>query len=1291
MGAEHSATSGVPLEFTNAANCLEHCPGSLVLKQNLGGSRVLKSIKVRVGDRYDGVAQVYVKRRGASDSSLLPLIQVLESVRKRVPTLLLEVHNTPSAIVLLRPYFRHNLADRLHEHPYLSQIEHRWLAFQLLKQLQQLHESGVVHLSISSRNVMMNQWDWVSLTDVASYSKPAFLSPDNPAEYNKFYAHSQVRACYVAPERFCSRASSAPFARFNDGADDTETLKAADIFSLGCVIAEIFLEGKGFVFDHASLLGYRSGKFDPTPVINRIPDPEVRDLVLHMIQADPSLRLSSGEYLRMFSGLVFPSSFEFMYSTIFVPLTKSSALVYPDSRICYIHGRKSQIYEQISGCGDSKNVLSILISLLCFLLTRYECISRGFLALEMLHEFGACAEDQIRLSRVIPYTLYLITNSAKLKDNSMFQGYAIKLLTDTLHSVKNIDPSEAMLFSRFIFPSLAKVMKSAEEFTIVSFASGIGVLAESAARFLDMAHYLSQFNQTVGDKDLDLDKYRGDMYEAELTGLRTVVMDLVVNLAKVWSTTAVKVGLLGHVEWLAVFLGKHHVNSQLVPLLISMLNDQNPSVRTELLRRLGGVCLVSGTDSLHSHILPIIEAPLFDSEEFVVVRTLETLSGLCTLGIFEVDSWMGSPTDPSTHSISRILPMMCFPSLAIRTAALNLISMIADSLGPALAQIYLEPLMRPFTTAPIFSWDPDSLKCYLRSPISYNEYTSGVVSSSCDANFVALMEDAIRSIRTSAKDVDVFANSVDSSSLNLRFIERISPLPNNISGDTQTFPDHPHPISLSPGSSPTFTMSTIYRWIDRPHVQTLQQENTPTSAVLQALNAYHDFGIDYLSQSPTAERVCHPFEGDNLGYEGSLVWDVWKAHEGRINSISSSFDGFMMTTCSDDGTVKVWGSIVKEPKVTYTKQEGQIRDCVMCLDSFASASSDGSVHVCKVEYASTSVHDERLYSGCSRVKLINCESGGISSLTYGAGVLHSQLVCGGDQGLISTWDFRSKDSPLEMKLPRHYGGVSKLTTCDSIPFGLVSGTNLGYVTLWDLRFGALPLLKWRHSSKSPITILSTLPAHCSKRGSSDAPILLTATRATNQLLGMDLLDKSLVWAFVMDKKRTLGGFDTCGISNLPPLETYRHSISQQSNTAYQTSVYYDTVREQLVTSGTDRVVRCWELASPTTSYRMSTPRPLVPGTTEIASKDVYYSSTRLDTSGVVLEEHVVDPIGARTSISSSKVVSSVSLRTRKQSVDSWKHPILPFSAHEAGISAMDGIGGGLLATGSEDGNLKVWR
>ena len=63
---------------------------------------------------------------------------------------------------------------------------------------------------------------------------------------------------------------------------------AADVFSFGCVAAELFLPSERPLFDFAQLLAYRKGEYPVEEVIKTIEDPFIRNLVLRCTCLDPA-------------------------------------------------------------------------------------------------------------------------------------------------------------------------------------------------------------------------------------------------------------------------------------------------------------------------------------------------------------------------------------------------------------------------------------------------------------------------------------------------------------------------------------------------------------------------------------------------------------------------------------------------------------------------------------------------------------------------------------------------------------------------------------------------------------------------------------------------------------------------------------------------------------------------------------------------------------------------------------------------------------------------------------------
>ena len=81
---------------------------------------------------------------------------------------------TARSAILCRPFFKFTLYDRLSTRPFLTTIEKRWIAFQLLKAFAQLRIAMIRHGDIKSQNVLVSSSLWIRLTDFAPF-KPAFL------------------------------------------------------------------------------------------------------------------------------------------------------------------------------------------------------------------------------------------------------------------------------------------------------------------------------------------------------------------------------------------------------------------------------------------------------------------------------------------------------------------------------------------------------------------------------------------------------------------------------------------------------------------------------------------------------------------------------------------------------------------------------------------------------------------------------------------------------------------------------------------------------------------------------------------------------------------------------------------------------------------------------------------------------------------------------------------------------------------------------------------------------------
>jgi phosphoinositide-3-kinase regulatory subunit 4 len=166
--------------------------------------------------------------------------------------------------------------------PFLSIIEKKWIAFQLLNALRDARNRKIPHGDIKSENILVTSWNWVYLSDFASY-KPTYLPLDDPSDFSFFFDMSGRRTCYIAPERFYTAATNPEISakKYKLATDETEgkrdgkVTEAMDCFSAGCVIAELFLEGAP-LFTLSQLFKYREGEFNVDSYLSAIDDEGVR-------------------------------------------------------------------------------------------------------------------------------------------------------------------------------------------------------------------------------------------------------------------------------------------------------------------------------------------------------------------------------------------------------------------------------------------------------------------------------------------------------------------------------------------------------------------------------------------------------------------------------------------------------------------------------------------------------------------------------------------------------------------------------------------------------------------------------------------------------------------------------------------------------------------------------------------------------------------------------------------------------------------------------------------------------
>lgn len=646
--------------------------------------------------------------------------------------------------------------------PFLEDIEKKWIAFQLLCALRDCHSLDIFHGDIKTENVLVTSWNWLYLSDFSSSFKPTFLPEDNPADFSFYFDISGRRTCYLAPERFLI-AGEEPGNRHVNW--------AMDIFSAGCVIAELFLESP--IFTLSQMYKYRKGEYSPEhSQLSKIEDPEIRELILHMLQLDPESRYSAEEYLSFWKNKAFPEyfySFLHQYMSLMTDPSSGRTKVEAESanrgetddrieRVCldfdkisYFLGAPSQkmpnsaMAEHFQLTGEilpvkldlpsgeappsntqSDEGVLIFLTLIVSNLRTTSKASARIKACDILLAFSERLSDEAKLDRVLPYIMILLadkTDAVKIA--------AIRTLTQLLEMVRVVSPVNAYLFSEYIFPRLQPFVLSPKHqpssMVRAAYASCISSLAHSSMRFLDMIQALRSDNRLnalipVGFEPRWTEDYTyHNLYDVARVDL-VDYFEIHTKALLTDTDASVRRAFLGSVSSLCVFLGNPRANEVVLSHLNTYLNDRDWILRCAFFETVVGVAAYVGSISLEQYIIPLMVQSMSDPEEFVVEKVLRSLAAMADLGLFQ-----RSTTWDLLHST---LGFLVHPNIWIREAAVNLVVKSTQFLSVADIYSILTPLVRPLLKVRITVFSELEILDALKRPLSRNLYEMSLIWAS---------------------------------------------------------------------------------------------------------------------------------------------------------------------------------------------------------------------------------------------------------------------------------------------------------------------------------------------------------------------------------------------------------------------------------------------------------------------------------------------------------------------------------------------------------------------------------
>ena len=703
----------------------------LLHEKSMGTARFMKTIRAR---HRQGLVLVKAIVKPYPSMTLTPYVKSIEQEKLAladVPNALAfqRILETGNGGYLIRQFIHSSVYDRLSTRPFLEDIEKKWLAFQLLSALRDCHSRDIFHGDIKTENLLVTSWNWLYLADFSSAYKPTYLPEDNPAEFSFYFDTSGRRTCYLAPERFLAAGEepSSPGITW-----------AMDIFSAGCAIAELFLEGP--IFSLSQLFKYRSGDYSPEhSQLSKIEDQDVRELVSHMIQLDPESRYSAEEYLNFWRRKAFPEYFYGFLHQYMALLTDPSSgrspvnfetfnsgeadekidRIYLDyDKISYFLGYGKPDATQDGVSRSSDDVVSLPVSAaktkkrrastpkrptddgsLIFLaavassLRNTAKASARVRACDLLLAFAERLPDEAKLDRVLPFLVTLLNDRSDL-----VKVAALKSLTQLLAKVDVVSPVNASVFQDYIFPRLRGFVLIAESrpsaLVRATYASCIASLAQSSSHILDVVQAVRSDGTLTALVEDDWSNEHS--YHTLFDYARSELVAHFEEQAKALLTdpdASVRRAFLGSVSALCVFFGSMKANDVILSHLNTYLNEKDWILKCAFFEALVGVAAYVGTVSLETFVLPLMVQSLTDPEDFVIERVLRSLAGMAELGLFQRHT--------TWDLVYIVVRLFVHPNLWVREAAVHFV--ICASVFASAADKYciIFPMLQPFLKLPI--------------------------------------------------------------------------------------------------------------------------------------------------------------------------------------------------------------------------------------------------------------------------------------------------------------------------------------------------------------------------------------------------------------------------------------------------------------------------------------------------------------------------------------------------------------------------------------------------------------
>ena len=209
-----------------------------------------------------------------------------------------DIIQTENEVFFIRKKFGQTLYDLItFKDPPMTEEEKFFITYQLLLAVNEFRTLGIAHGDLKPNNIILNESNQVFIVDPAPF-KPKFLDFQKPHLFYHFFANKASSGFYLAPERLSTYSEQllTNYSRIEVKSRDDDVgldLKICDLFSLGCIIAFIYLNGNN-LFTLDSIEKYITGdsnEFNIDKILSEIKDNNIITLIKGLLDLDPKKRL----------------------------------------------------------------------------------------------------------------------------------------------------------------------------------------------------------------------------------------------------------------------------------------------------------------------------------------------------------------------------------------------------------------------------------------------------------------------------------------------------------------------------------------------------------------------------------------------------------------------------------------------------------------------------------------------------------------------------------------------------------------------------------------------------------------------------------------------------------------------------------------------------------------------------------------------------------------------------------------------------------------------------------------